>query len=126
MGGILSGGALGGASYFLSKGGKYAIPITVASTAIGALVGSGIGESLDKVDELYANMVLQQSLNNNGNGQTTNWTHPTKNFAMNVTPIATKGNCRNFETIVQSGGQQKTMRGLACKQDDEWNLKKVY
>jgi len=100
--------------------------ISAAATGAGLLIGYGVGSHLDKVDELYANMVLQQSLNNNGNGQTTNWTHPTKNFAMNVTPIATKGNCRNFETIVQSGGQQKTMRGLACKQDDEWNLKKVY
>jgi len=68
MGGILSGGALGDASYFLSKGGKYAVPITVAGTAIGALVGLGIGEALDKVDELNHLATMQITPETNPTG----------------------------------------------------------
>ena len=80
MGGILGGGALRGASYFLSKGGKYAIPITVASTAIGALVGSGIGESLDKVDELSHLATMQIALETNPTGEGSEWRNPKKRY----------------------------------------------
>ena len=100
--------------------------ITAAATGAGLLIGYGVGSHLDKVDELYANMILEHSLNNNVKGQTTSWNHPEKPLAIDITPTSDNGRCRNFETIIDAGGQQKHMRGLACKESGEWNLKKVY
>ena len=97
-----------------------------AAAAGGLLVGYGVGSHLDKVDELYANMILEQSLNNNVKGQATSWSHPEKNLAISIRPTTDAGRCRNFETVIEAGGQQKYMHGLACKEDNEWNLKKVY
>ena len=100
--------------------------ISAAATGAGLLVGYGVGSHLDKVDELYASMVMEHSLNNNVKGQTTSWNHPEKPLSIDITPTSDNGRCRNFETIIDAGGQQKHMRGLACKESGEWNLKKVY
>ena len=97
-----------------------------AAAAGGLLVGYGVGSHLDKVDELYANMILEQSLNNNVKGQATSWSHPEKNLAISIRPTTDAGRCRKFETVIEAGGQQKYMHGLACKEDNEWNFKKVY
>ena len=100
--------------------------ITAAATGAGLLVGYGVGSHLDKVDELYASMVMEHSLNNNVKGQTTSWNHPEKPLAINITPTSDNGRCRNFETTIKTGGQRNYMRGRACKENGEWNLKKVY
>ena len=95
------------------------------AVATGLVVGYGIGSHLDKVDEIHANMIVQQSLNNNAQGQTTTWT-PNNNFAMSVTPQSSMNQCRKFNTTVQANGTIKIVNGIACRQSNgKWNLREV-
>ena len=95
------------------------------ATGGGLLLGYGIGSYLDKVDQLHASMVINQSLNNNAQGQTTTWT-PNNNFAMSVTPHSSMNQCRKFNTTVQSNGTIKIVNSIACRQSDgQWNLRGV-
>ena len=95
------------------------------AVATGLVVGYGIGSHLDKVDEIHANMIMQQSLNNNAQGQTTTWT-PNNNFAMSVTPQSSMNQCRKFNTTVQSNGTIKIVNSIACRQSDgQWNLRGI-
>ena len=100
--------------------------VQAAAAAGGLLMGYEVGSHLDKVDELYASMIMEQSLNNNVKGQATSWSHPEKNLAISIRPTTDAGRCRNFETIIKTDGQRNYMRGRACKENGEWNLKKVY
>ena len=101
-------------------------PLVVGlATGGGLLLGYGIGNHLDKVDEIHANMIMQQSLNNNAQGQTTTWT-PNNNFAMSVTPQSSMNQCRKFNTTVQSNGTIKIVNSIACRQSDgQWNLRGI-
>ena len=122
MGGILGGGALRGASYFLSKGGKYAVPITVAGTALGALVGSGIGESLDKVDELSHLATMQIALETNPTGEGSEWRNPKNDTGGVVVPKQTfqkpSGQfCRSYEYHIMHDTKVSSGKGLACRND---------
>jgi surface antigen len=122
MGTILGGGALGGASYFLSKGGKYAVPITVAGTAIGALVGSGIGDSMDKVDQLSHLATMQIALEKNPIDEVSNWSNPENGTGGAVVPKQTfqkpSGQfCRSYEYHIMHDTKVSSGKGLACRND---------
>ena len=101
-------------------------PLVVGlATGGGMLLGYGIGNYLDKVDQIHASMVINQSLNNNAQGQTTTWS-PNNNFSMNVTPQSSMNQCRKFNTTVQSNGTIKVVNGVACRQSNgQWDLRGV-
>lgn len=101
-------------------------PLVVGlATGGGLLLGYGIGSYLDKVDQIHASMVINQSLNNNAQGQTTTW-NPNNNFAMSVTPQSSMNQCRKFNTTVQANGTIKIVNGIACRQSNgQWNLREV-
>ena len=93
---------------------------------MGLVVGHGVGNTLDKIDQIHATMVLRDSLNYNRDGQNSTWYHPTKDVVVNAMPTATSGQCREFVTKVQVGNQLKQMRGSACLDNNEWKLKEIY
>jgi len=102
-------------------------PLLISAAAVGGLVlGYHIGDTFDKIDEMYATMLLSQSLTSNSNFQSSTWKHPHKNIAVNAMPLTTEGECREFVTSVQVNDELKQMRGTACKINNEWQLKEIY
>ena len=103
-------------------------PLLISAAAIGGMVlGHEIGATFDKIYQMYATMILAQSLHNNANFESTSWKHPNKNVAVNAMPFTSEGDCREFVTSVQSGGGLKPVRGTAClDNNNEWEVKEIY
>ena len=120
-------GALGGSAIGAAIASSTNDPLIIATAAVtGLVVGHGVGTTLDKIDELHAAMVLTNSLSYNNNGEITSWKHPNKNLVVNAMPINQNGQCREFITSVQVDSQLKEMRGTACLNNGEWELKEIY
>ena len=90
------------------------------------MIGYQIGDTFDKVDQMYATMLLSQSLDGNNNFQSSTWKHPQKNIAVNAMPVSSEGECREFVTSVQVNKELNQMRGTACRINNEWQLKEIY
>ena len=102
-------------------------PLLISAAAVaGMLVGHEVGATFDKIDEIYATMLLAQSLTLNENMQSSTWKNPNKNVAVNVMPVTSEGECREFVTSVQVGNKLEQMRGTACLVNNEWELKEIY
>ena len=103
-------------------------PLLISAAAVaGMFVGHEVGATFDKIDEMYATMLLAQSLTNNPDMTSSNWKHPKKNVAVNAMPVNTVGDCREFVTSVQVGDKLEQMRGTAClNSNNEWELKEIY
>ena len=102
-------------------------PLLISAAAVGGLVlGYHIGDTFDKIDEMYATMLLSQSLDGNNNFQSSTWKHPNKNVAVNAMPLTSECDCRELVTSVQVGNELKQMRGTACLVNNEWELKELY
>ena len=102
-------------------------PLLISAAAVaGMFVGHEVGATFDKIDEMYATMLLAQSLTLNDNMQSSTWKHPEKNVVVNAMPISSEGECREFVTSVQVGKKLEQMRGTACLVNNEWELKEIY
>jgi len=102
-------------------------PLLISAAAVAGLVlGHTVGDTFDKVDQMYATMILAQSLDGNSNFESSTWKHPTKNIAVNAMPISSEGECREFVTSVQVNKKLEQMRGTACRINNEWQLKEIY
>ena len=102
-------------------------PLLISAAAIaGMYVGHEVGATFDKIDEMYATMLLAQSLTLNDNMQSSTWKNPNKNVAVNVMPVTSEGECREFITSVQVDKVLTQMRGTACLVNNEWELKEIY
>jgi len=102
-------------------------PLLISAAAVaGMLVGHEVGATFDKIDEMYATMLLAQSLTLNDNMQSSTWKNPNKNVAVNVMPVTSEGECREFITSVQVDKVLTQMRGTACLVNNEWELKEIY
>lgn len=102
-------------------------PLLISAAAIaGMYVGHEVGATFDKIDEMYATMLLAQSLTLNDNMQSSTWKNPSKDVVVNAMPISTEGECREFVTSVQVGNKLEQMRGTACLVNNEWELKEIY
>ena len=101
-------------------------PLVVGlATGGGILLGYGIGSYLDKIDQIHASMVINQSLTTMHKVRQ-RLGHPNNNFAMSVTPQSTMNQCRKFNTTVQANGTIKVVNGIACRQSNgQWNLREV-
>ena len=120
-------GAIGGSAIGAALATSTNDPLIIATAAVtGLLVGHGVGTTLDKIDELHATMVLKESLWTNSDRELTSWNHPNKNMVVNAMPINTNGQCREFITSVQVDRDMKKMRGTACLNNGEWELKEIY
>ena len=102
-------------------------PLLISAAALtGLVIGYQIGDTFDKVDQMYATMLLSQSLDGNNNFQSSTWKHPQKNIAVNAMPVSSEGECREFVTSVQVNKELNQMRGTACRINNEWQLKEIY
>tara|TARA_B100000508_G_C11436718_1_gene266429 strand:- start:509 stop:997 length:489 start_codon:yes stop_codon:yes gene_type:complete len=120
-------GAIGGTLIGTAIGSGSGDPLATAALAVGGLViGHEIGATLDKIDELHANMLLQKSLHQNANGQTSIWNNPDTQTTVTHTPKVTKGKCREFVTTLNVKGTKEVMRGTACEKNGDWYLREVY
>jgi surface antigen len=116
--GVLTGGAIGGllGSQFGSGSGR------VAAAAIGAvaggLIGGQIGRSMDKVDEMRMQQVLERTPSN----QATRWRNPDTHAQYTMKPTRTyyvKGcPCREYVMKAWINGKQRYVHGTACRTPD--------
>lgn len=123
--GALGGAAAGGWAGSQIGNGTGQLAATAVGVLLGALTGGSVGDSMDKTDEAYAYMQLQQSLNAN---QPVLWQG--KQATGLITPIRTvpkkkksDQTCREFRHEVMIGDQKKEGVGRACLQKDgSWKL----
>ena len=120
-------GALGGSAVGAYLGARTGDPLIAATLSVAGLVfGHEVGAHFDKVDQMYATMLLRQSLNNNKDGEVSTWSNPNKPVVVDAAPVATNGNCREFVTNVRVGKETRQMRGTACMENNEWVLEELY
>lgn len=127
-GGAILGG-VGGAALGSNIGkGKGNIAAIAAGTLLGAMVGSSIGQSLDEVDQMYANRTYSQSLETGRSGQASSWVNPDSGNSGTITPMNVSQNssgqyCREFRQTIKVGGQTEEGFGTACRQPDgSWKI----
>ncbi len=123
-------GAAGGAA----AGGLLASALGGESEAIGAgvilggLLGGAVGDSLDRVDRMYAADTAQYALEYDRSGTTSTWHNPDTGHYGSVTPVETyqtaRGEyCREFQQTVTVGGRTEDAYGTACREPDgSWRI----
>jgi len=121
MGG-LAGAVLGGVAGSQVGGGKGQLWATGAGVLVGALIGSEIGKSLDRADQMYAQRAFNQATSAPV-GQTINWSNPESgNSGSYVTTRTGRTNsgttCREFKQTIIIDGQAQTGVGTACQNAD--------
>ena len=120
-------GAIGGVVTGAYLGARSGDPLMAATAAVaGLVIGYEIGAHFDKVDQMYATMLLRQSLNNNKDGEVSTWSNPNKQVVVTAAPVATNGNCREFVSDVHVEKETRKIRGTACMENNEWTLKELY
>ena len=126
-GGLLGAGlgALAGSQFGSGTGQLAAVAI---GTLGGAFLGSEIGKSLDRADELSMRQTTQSTLETGRSGQTTRWANPDSGNSGTITPTRTFQTaaaqpCREFQQTVTIGGRTEQAYGTACRQlDGSWQL----
>ena len=125
--GGLTGAAVGGllGAQFGSGAGQLAA--TGAGVLIGALIGSEISRSMDKVDRMKADGAVNRA-HGAPIGDTTSWNNPRSGNAGTVTPLrdgtSTSGQYwREFEQTITVAGETHQGCGIACRQPDgTWRI----
>jgi len=127
MGSIIGGSALGVGAFLASKsvkGGKHTIPITLASTALGVLIGAGIGNALDKTDgrRKVLTAAIQIALESKRTNEKVEWKNRAKNTGGVVIPRLTfqksSGEwCRKYDYHIMHNLRVSSGKGLACRND---------
>lgn len=126
-GGLL--GAAGGAwlGSTIGKGGSTGNIIAIAvGTLGGALIGSEIGASLDRIDQMYAERTLNTALNTDG-GQPVAWQNPDTGHGGQVQVTGVRqgetGVCKRYEQTIFVDGKSETAVGVACQNTDgTWSI----
>ena len=118
-------GGLGGSQVGKGSGQLWA---TGAGVFLGAILGRGIGESLDRADQMYAQQSYQYTLESVPTGYTEQWMNPDSGHSGTYTPTHTyqapSGQyCREFQQTVTIGGRTEEAYGTACRQPDgAWKI----
>ncbi len=126
--GALGGAALGGWAGSNIGNGSGQLAATAAGALIGAVLGYGVGESLDRVDRLYAERTAYDALEHNPSGATSGWSNPDTGHHGTITPApayqtATGQYCREYQTTITVGGHVQEGYGTACRQPDgSWQI----
>jgi surface antigen len=110
--GAVLGGILG--NQFGGGGGKVAM--TVGGAVLGAVIGGDIGNSMDRVDRVHTQTVLESSRT----GKTVTWRNPDSGRQYSMTPSRTYQResgeyCRDFTTWGWIDGYEEKLRGTACR-----------
>ena len=127
LGGVI-GAAVGGIAGAQVGDGTGQLVAVGAGVLLGALVGSEIGQSLDKADQLYAAEAYKESIETTPTGTTTSWANPDSGNSGTYTPTQTyqidSGQyCREFQQTITVGGKTEDAYGTACRQPDgTWQI----
>jgi surface antigen len=120
--GGLAGAGLGGLAGSAFGKGNGRLWTTGAGVLLGALAGSSIGNSLDKVDQQYASRAQTQAFAAPV-GQQITWNNP--DSGNSGTYVATRSGhtndgrvCREFHQTIIVGGKSEEGVGQACQQSD--------
>jgi len=122
--GTATGAVVGGVLGSTIGDGRGQIAATFAGVVLGALVGQEVGKSLDRLDEIHAQHVLEH----NQVGETTRWVDPDDGSRVSMTPTQTYQKssgqyCREFQTEITVGGKKENAYGTACRQaDGSWKI----
>ncbi len=123
LGGI--GGGILGAQIGKGSGKTAAI---IGGTLAGAALGGYVGSYLDRMDQMDKQN-LNQTLETQPSGQTTQWRNPDTQTTYAVTPTSTyqqpetQRYCREYTTEVIIGGETEKAYGTACRRDDgAWEI----
>jgi len=126
--GTVAGGAIGALIGSTIGDGRGAIVATAVGAVGGALIGSNIGKRLDSNDKYAMNKATYSALENSKANTKTQWKNPDSGNAGSVTPTSTiemaDGSfCREYTSMVEVGGKSETAYGTACRQDDgSWQI----
>lgn len=124
LGALLGGGLAYGLGQYSSNKEIW----TVLGIALGAIIGSNIGQQLDERDKMLAGMAMQRSLEYAPDNQMNTWKNPNTGNSGTVVPMSTVVNnngtpCREFTTTIFVGGKQEQGYGTACRQSDgNWKI----
>lgn len=97
---------------------------TSSSTTIGGVLGGNVGKTMDDMDQVKVNQILESSKTN----QTSNWTNTTTHTTYAATPTRTFTSptgepCRDFTVTAVTNGQPETVYGTACRDSNaQWHV----
>lgn len=122
--GAVGGGVLGAQ---IGKSGSTGQLIAVgAGTLLGAFIGSEIGASLDRIDQMHAERSLNTALNTDG-GAPVVWSNPDTGHhgSYEVTGVrqGQTGPCKRYTQTIFVDGKSETAVGQACRNaDGSWSV----
>jgi surface antigen len=90
-------------------GGSGKLATTGIGVLLGGLLGSDVGRSLDRADQLAMIQATERSLESGPTGQVSSWQNPDSGHSGTVTPLRTyqiaQGSyCREFQQSITVGG----------------------
>jgi surface antigen len=127
-GGALVGAGLGGLAGSQIGKGTGQLAAIGAGTLLGALLGSEVGLSLDRADQMYATQTANYGLETVPSGNTVDWNNPDSGHYGTFTPQSTYQTyngayCREYQQTVTVGGRVQRSYGTACRQPDgSWQV----
>jgi len=122
-GGAAIGGITGGMAASLVGDGTGRDVAMVLGTLFGGLIGSSIGATMDEVDQMKMQKIIQYQQV----GQAAEWTNFNTNthWQMEVTQQYPESGyyCREFQTVAIIEGKRETLVGRACRDPNGmWGL----
>jgi len=126
--GTVAGGAIGALLGSTVGDGRGKVWATAAGAIGGALVGSHIGKRLDTRDHQVMQNATYSALENTKSNTKTSWSNPDSGNEGSVIPtntveMADGSYCREYTSMVEVGGESETAYGTACRQDDgNWKI----
>ena len=126
--GTVAGGALGALIGSTIGDGRGAVWATAAGAIGGALAGSHIGKKLDERDELAMQKATYSALENSKSHSKTSWNNPDSGNMGSITPTRTfemvdGSYCREYTSMIEVAGESETAYGTACRQDNgNWKI----
>jgi surface antigen len=125
--GGLGAAAIGGLAGAQIGKGTGQLAATATGTLAGFLLGSEIGSSLDKADEMYAEQALAEA-QRVPVGQPVQWSNGHTGNRGVVVPVrdgyTQSGDyCREYQQTVYVGGRKEKAHGVACREPDgTWRI----
>lgn len=126
--GTVAGGAIGALLGSTVGDGRGKVWATAAGAIGGALAGSHIGKRLDSKDHQAMQKAAYSALETKKSNAKTTWKNPDSGNAGTITPtrtveMADGSFCREYTSMVEVGGESETAYGTACRQGDgSWKI----
>jgi len=128
LGGAAAGGAIfGGRHGALGQGSKTQLLGAVGGSLLGAMIGSGVGRSLDRADQGHAQRATYRAAAA-PMGEPITWVNPDTGNRGSVVAVREGQSgageyCREFQQTITVGGQTQQGYGTACRAPDgQWRV----